>query len=135
MVYSGTICSLEKPFKITVTHPLISYEIMFVPSEKDIVFKPNKLFHTSDASPYVTGYFSYAVTRGLLHMSGHGTYYLINVPGTTMGTQVVSEAGKDPVIVCQENSEAHGPMGIGSSGKGLAKIQLSPLETNECDGK
>jgi hypothetical protein len=123
VVYSGTICSLEAPFKVTVTYLMMSYEIMFVPSAIDVDFKPNKVFHTSDTPPYVTGYFTYSVTRGLLHMSGKGTY------------RVNGENTDHPQIACRESSEAHGPMGIGGAGKGFATIQLTPLESSECDGK
>src|SRR5262249_44768843 len=122
MVYSGTICSLEKPFKVTVTNAFITFDITFIPSESDVVYKPNKIFPLSDRPPYSTGLFSYAVPKVLLHMSGNGTYSLNTV-------------GDNTAIVCNESSEAHGPRGIGSSGKGAATIQLTPLMTSECDGK
>lgn len=128
--YSGTICDLGAPFKVTVTNPPLTYEINFVPSENNQVPLPKNKKHGEtyhDYAPYETGTFSYSMTSGMLHMSGQG-YYIVN--DTINGVKTDRR-----VITCYETSEAHGPMGIGSSGKGGATIQLTPLETSECSGK
>ncbi len=105
IVYSGTVCNLAVPFKVTGKHPLIFFPISFKPS-----------------SP-TNGTFEYAVTRGLLHFAGSGTY-TVQGPDTD-----------NPVILCSETSKAYGPLGIGSSGSGGAHIKLTPIQGNECDGK
>ena len=84
VVYSGTICSLEKPFTVTGTHPLLQYPLKFVPSSA------------------TTGTFSYSVNRGMMSMAGSGTY---TVEGSTTGK---------PQIVCKVNSTASVPMASSS---------------------
>ena len=126
VTYSGTICDLGAPFKVTVTNSPFSYEINFVPSENNQVPLPKNKKHGETYphyDPYTTGTFSYSMTSGMLQMSGQG-YYTLD-----------GEKTDHPVINCYQNSEAHGPMGIGSSGRGAATIQLTPLESSECNGK
>ena len=84
VVYSGTICSLEKPFTVTGTHPLLQYPLKFVPSSA------------------TTGTFSYSVNQGMMSMAGSGTY---TVEGSTTGK---------PQIVCKVNSTASVPMASSS---------------------
>jgi hypothetical protein len=76
VVYSGTICSLEKPFTVTGTHPLVNYPLKFVPSSA------------------TTGTFSYSVNRGMMSMGGSGTY-------TVEGLDT-----DKPQIVCKVDSTA-----------------------------
>ena len=56
VVYSGTVCSLEKDFTITGTHPLMSFPFEFVPS-----------------SP-TSGTVSYSTSGSGVTASGSGTY-------------------------------------------------------------
>jgi len=91
--YSGTVCSLEEPFKVIGTHPLITYPIEFVPNGP------------------TTGTFSYHVASGYLVMSGSGTYV------------VEGADTDHPEIVCKEASEAHGPyVGSSGSGMAHIKL-------------
>ena len=112
MRYSGKICSLTDDFRVTVTHPLISYDIYFFPYYKGNV---------SDSPDALRGRFSYEAKRGMLVSSGYGVY------------EVKGWDTDHPVIICNENSEAHGPM-IGGSGKGVAVIELAPT-SQACGGK
>ena len=72
-------------------------------------------------------------------MSGEGNYSVSTAASgsgynTSHGNQFIPSTGNVDLF-CWETSRANGPMGIGSSGKGEAHIILTPLETNECDGK
>lgn len=56
IVYSGTICSLEKNFIITGTHPMLDYHFNFAPSSN------------------TEGKFTFSETVGEAVLSGSGTY-------------------------------------------------------------
>ena len=122
--FSGTICSLSKPFKVTVGMPPLSFDINFVPSETALPVKNRNgqvLPPDPRYEPYSQGTFSYEMTSGLLHMSGNGTY------------DVVEGNTDHPKIICDESSKAKSLLrGIGSSGSGWATIQLNISDTNEC---
>jgi len=125
--FSGTICSLSKPFKVTVGMPPLSFDINFVPSETALPVKNRNgqvLPPDPTYEPYSEGTFSYEMTSGLLHMSGNGRYNVVE--GNT----------DHPRIICDEFSKAKSLLrGIGSSGSGWATIQLDIIDTNECGGK
>lgn len=101
--YSGTICSLDKPFTVIGTHPLIVHNFKFVPS--------------GDGR---SGTMSYSSGASGMTMSGNGPYVINGIETDS------------PEIVIQAASTARAP-GASSSGSGVAHIHLSPLASNECD--
>ena len=117
--YSGTICDLGKPFNIKATlQGMMTLDIEFHPANTlPEGSMPDK------SSSFLKGKFAYSNHTGGLAMSGFGTY------------EVIGYGGENPEIVCHEESEARGPMGIGSSGKGIGTIKLKALDTSECEGK
>ena len=128
MTFSGTVCSLTKPFKVNAIHPMIEFEINFTPSP---------ILYDTGVAPTDTDYWNlrgdkdgsyrYETTRGRLHMSGEGTYFLAGShPDGTVNLYIYGQ------------SEAHSTLvGIGSSGNtfGDWDLVLTPLTSNECAGK
>lgn len=106
VVYSGTICSLEKPFTVTGTQPMFVYEFKFVPST---------------GTDGTTGTMSYSLNQGMFSFSGNGTYKVENA-----GT------GKFRIIA-QTQSTASIPVAT-TSGGGPAHIDLTPLPAR-CNGQ
>ncbi len=84
IVYSGTICSLEKSFTITGTHPMLVYHFNFVPSDG------------------TSGTLSFSETVGSVILSGGGTYIIEELG-----------AGKSRIIA-QTHTTAKAPGGGGS---------------------
>jgi hypothetical protein len=125
--YSGTICSFEKPFKVTANDPLGSYDINFVPVGHLPPFRvPNpgkgpRSFSPDHGALPEYGMFSFKVNR-VYTLSGTGSYLIKGIETT------------HPMIICRENSQAM-YRGVRGAGTGVASIQLTPLDTNECDGK
>ncbi len=106
-VFSGVICDLEKPFTVTVT--------VTAPPMPDYVWK---FVPSSPTSGTASLTYSYKV----LTANGSGTYTVEGV-----------DSGK-PWIVLNAGGTGRIPTGSGSGG-GLARIDLTPLEGNECADK
>ena len=106
VVYSGEICSLEKPFTITGTIPGagIVYPFKFVPN--------------SDTA----GTFSFYTKWKIAVLEGSGTY---TIKGTGTG---------NPRILIEANSSGTIPTGT-TSGGGPAEINLVRIDNAECDGQ
>jgi hypothetical protein len=106
VIYSGEICSLERPFTITGTIPGagIVYPFKFIPA--------------SDTA----GTFSFYTKWKIAVLEGSGTYTII---GT--GTD-------NPRILVKASSSGTIPTGT-TSGGGPAQIDLVRIEKAECDGQ
>ena len=106
VVYSGEICSLEKPFTITGTIPSLGivYPFKFVP--------------TSDTA----GTFSFYTKWKIAVLEGSGTY---TIKGT--GTD-------NPRILIEASSSGTIPTGTVSGG-GQAEINLVRIDNAECEGQ
>lgn len=101
-VFSGVICSLEKPFTVNATWmPNTPYAIKFVPSSA------------------TTGTLSFAASWKAITMNGSGSY-------------TIEGADTDkPRIRTQVTTKATMPVG-GVTRSGTGDIILTPLETDEC---
>ena len=106
VVYSGVICSVERPFTIIGTYPSMIIPFKFVPS--------------SD----IAGTASYSSTQGIITVSGSGTY-------TIEGSDTDS-----PKIVWRVTMTMSGPgISRTQTGTADININLVPLNTTECDGQ
>jgi hypothetical protein len=102
--YSGTICSLEEPFVVKVTHPLYSTWARFAPANP-----------TSG-----TGQYEGSAGGGVIKFQGNGPY-------TVEGLD--TEA---PYILWSLTSSAKIPV-ISTTGAGAAHLKLEPLDSAECE--
>jgi hypothetical protein len=101
--YSGTVCGLDKPFTVTANNTLVQYPLNFTPS-------------TGTA-----GTVNYSATWGPLRLTGNGTYVVEGL-----------ETDKPRIVVTQAKSTLTGPP-RSATGTGPAHIDLTPLDSNECD--
>ena len=102
--YSGTICSLEEPFVLTVDHPLYTTGVSFTPTSR------------------VAGNAKYqgSAGGGIIKFKGSGPY-------TVEGMETDS-----PYLLWSVTSTAKIPV-ISTTGSGAAHIKLEPLDTPECN--
>ena len=89
VVYSGVICSLEKPFEITGTHPLYLYPFKFVPSSA------------------TAGTASYRVKWKLMSAEGSGSY---TVEGADSDTPRIVWQSKSTATIPVIQLSGSGPM-------------------------
>ena len=106
VVYSGVICSMEKPFTIIGTYPAMIILFKFVPS--------------SDTA----GTASYSSTQGIITLGGNGTY------------KIDRSDTDSPKIMWRVTMTMSGPgISNTQSGIADINISLVPLSTAECDGQ
>jgi len=84
ITYSGTVCSLEKPFAITASQPGISHQVNFVPTNA------------------TSGKMSYATVVGPMSMNGTGTYQISG--WDTKWPEIVGKLASDARIPMASNS-------------------------------
>ena len=106
VVYSGIICSLEKPFTIIGTYPSMIIPFKFVPSSE------------------TAGTASYSSTQGVITVAGSGTY------------TIERSDTDSPKIVWRVVMTMSGPgITRTDSGVADININLIPLDTDDCNGQ